>query len=158
MKTNRLIALAASVVIATAALAQKPQFMGAGHAIIKVDTQKKYILLPVEEKEENAHIRVVSDNQLVKTLNCRLATDKVDYFVPFEVQNGQVLDISFPSNPRSTGAMNDFTCWKHMTYSDSFDSKNVEKHRPIYHQTPLYGWMNDPNGMFYKDGVWHLCY
>ena len=158
MKTNRLIALAASVVIATAASAQKPQFMGAGHAIIKVDTQKKYILLPVEEKEENAHIRVVSDNQLVKTLNCRLATDKVDYFVPFEVQNGQVLDISFPSNPRSTGAMNDFTCWKHMTYSDSFDSKNVEKHRPLYHQTPLYGWMNDPNGMFYKDGVWHLCY
>ena len=158
MKTNRLIALAASVVIATAASAQKPQFMGAGHAIIKVDTQKKYILLPVEEKEENAHIRVVSDNQLVKTLNCRLATDKVDYVVPFEVQNGQVLDISFPSNPRSTGAMNDFTCWKHMTYSDSFDSKNVEKHRPIYHQTPLYGWMNDPNGMFYKDGVWHLCY
>ena len=86
MKTNRLIALAASVVIATAALAQKPQFMGAGHAIIKVDTQKKYILLPVEEKEENAHIRVVSDNQLVKTLNCRLATDKVDYFVPFDEQ------------------------------------------------------------------------
>ena len=158
MKTNRLIALAASVVIATAASAQKPQFMGAGHAIIKVDTQKKYILLPVEEKEENAHIRVVSDNQLVKTLNCRLATDKVDYFVPFEVQNGQVLDISFPSNPRSTGAMNDFTCWKHMTYSDTFDTKNVEKHRPLYHQTPLYGWMNDPNGMFYKDGVWHLCY
>ena len=158
MKTNRLIALAASVVIATAASAQKPQFMGAGHAIIKVDTQKKYLLLPVEEKEENAHIRVVSDNQLVKTLNCRLATDKVDYFVPFEVKNGQVLDISFPSNPRSTGAMNDFTCWKHMTYSDSFDTKNVEKHRPLYHQTPLYGWMNDPNGMFYKDGVWHLCY
>ena len=123
MKTNRLIAFAASVVIATAASAQKPQFMGAGHAIIKVDTQKKYLLLPVEEKEENAHIRVVEDNQLLKTLNCRLATDKVDYFVPFEVKNGQVLDISFPSNPRSTGAMNDFTCWKHMTYSDSFDTK-----------------------------------
>ena len=134
------------------------KILGERHAMIKLEQGKKYLLLPVEEKEENAHIRVVSDNQLVKTLNCRLATDKVDYFVPFEVQNGQVLDISFPSNPRSTGAMNDFSCWKHMTYSDTFDTKNVEKHRPLYHQTPLYGWMNDPNGMFYKDGVWHLCY
>ena len=133
MKTNRLIALAASVVIATAASAQKPQFMGAGHAIIKVDTQKKYILLPVEEKEENAHIRVVSDNQLVKTLNCRLATDKVDYFVPFEVQNGQVLDISFPSNPRSTGAMNDFTCWKHITFSYTFDTIFFDYYFFFYH-------------------------
>ena len=59
---------------------------------------------------------------------------------------------------RSTGAINDFTCWKRMTYSDTFDTKNVEKHRPLYHHTPQYGWMNDPNGMFYKDGVWHLCY
>lgn len=155
----RIMALAAIITAgAAAAAAQKPQFLGDGHAIIKVDTQKKYLLLPVEEKEENAHIRVVRNNQLVKTLNCRLATDKVDYFVPFEVESGQVLDIAFPGNPRSTGAMNDFTCWKKMSYSDTFDTKNVEKHRPAYHHTPAYGWMNDPNGMFYKDGVWHLCF
>lgn len=155
----RLMALAAIITAgAAAAAAQKPQFLGDGHAIIKVDTQKKYLLLPVEEKEENAHIRVVRNNQLVKTLNCRLATDKVDYFVPFEVESGQVLDIAFPGNPRSTGAMNDFTCWKKMSYSDTFETKNIEKHRPAYHHTPAYGWMNDPNGMFYKDGVWHLCF
>ena len=158
MKTNRHISLAASLLVAMAASAQTPQFLGEGHAIIKVDTQKKYLLLPVEEKEENSHIRVVKNNQLMKTLNCRLAVDKVDYFVPFEVENGQVLDISFPGNPRSTGAMNDFACWKKITYSDTFDTKNVEKYRPTYHQAPVYGWMNDPNGMFYKDGVWHLCF
>ena len=146
------------MLVAMAASAQTPQFLGDGHAIIKVDTQKKYLLLPVEEKEENSHIRVIKDNQLVATFNCRLAVDKVDYFVPFEVENGQVLDISFPGNPRSTGAMNDFACWKKITYSDTFDTKNVEKYRPAYHHTPVYGWMNDPNGMSYKDGVWHLCF
>lgn len=142
----------------SALYAQTPQFLGAGHAIIKVDTQKKYLLLPVEEKEENSHIRVVKNNQLVKTLNCRLAVDKVDYFVPFEVENGQVLDISFPGNTRYTGAMNDFACWKKISYSDTFDTKNTENFRPVYHHNPVYGWMNDPNGMFYKDGVWHLCF
>ena len=28
----------------------------------------------------------------------------------------------------------------------------------LIHHTPSYGWMNDPVGMFYKDGVYHLCY
>lgn len=49
-------------------------------------------------------------------------------------------------------------CWKNMALADTFDTSNREKYRPVYHHTPLYGWMNDPNGMFYKDGVWHLYY
>ena len=32
--------------------------------------------------------------------------------------------------------------------------------RPIIHLTPPYGWMNDPNGLWYdqKDNVWHVYY
>ena len=52
----------------------------------------------------------------------------------------------------------DDACWKNLTLSDTFDTTNREKYRPVYHHTPLYGWMNDPNGMFYKDGVWHLYF
>lgn len=33
-----------------------------------------------------------------------------------------------------------------------------EKYRPQIHYTPAQGWVNDPNGMFYADGVWHLYY
>lgn len=134
------------------------KILGERHAMIKLEQGKKYLLLPVEEKEEHAHIRVVRNNQLVKTINCRFAVNNVDYFVPYEIGEGELFDITFNGNMRSTGAINDFTCWKRMTYSDTFDTKNVEKHRPLYHHTPQYGWMNDPNGMFYKDGVWHLCY
>ena len=54
--------------------------------------------------------------------------------------------------------MKDFLCWKEMKLSDTFDTANREKFRPAYHHTPAYGWMNDPNGMFYKDGVYHLFY
>lgn len=45
-----------------------------------------------------------------------------------------------------------------MQCSDTFDMKNREQYRPVYHHTPAYGWMNDPNGMFYKDGVWNLYF
>ena len=159
MKKNKTIACLAALIMALGSNAQvAPKILGDRHAMLRLDKQKKFLLLPVEEKEEYAHIRVVRNNQLVKTLNCRLAVDKVDYFVPYEVGEGELFDISFNGNTRATGAINDFACWKRMSYSDSFDTKNVEKHRPVYHHTPAYGWMNDPNGMFYKDGVWHLCY
>ena len=33
-----------------------------------------------------------------------------------------------------------------------------EPYRPIYHFSPVFGWTNDPNGMYYKDGEWHLSF
>ena len=33
-----------------------------------------------------------------------------------------------------------------------------EKHRPQFHFTPEANWMNDPNGMFYYEGRYHLFY
>jgi fructan beta-fructosidase len=33
-----------------------------------------------------------------------------------------------------------------------------ERYRPQFHFTPAVNWMNDPNGMFYYDGEYHLFY
>ena len=148
-----------ALLMAVTVKAQGPMILGDNHAMLRVKQGTKYLLLPVQEKEENANIAVLDiRNEMVQRLNVRLAVDKVDYFVPFEIRNGQLLDITFHADKRTTGAMKDFVCWKEMKYSDTFDTTNRERFRPRYHHTPLYGWMNDPNDMFYKDGVWHLYY
>ena len=159
MNVIRTIACLGAFMLALGAQAQvDKKILGERHAMVKLETGKKYLLLPVQESQENAHIRVIKNNQLIKTLNCQLAVDKVDYFVPYEIGEGELFDISFNGNPRSVGDTRSFTCWQKMTYADKYDDRNTEKHRPVYHQTPKWGWMNDPNGMFYKDGVWHLYF
>lgn len=35
---------------------------------------------------------------------------------------------------------------------------NEALYRPLLHFTLAKGWMNDPNGMFYKDGIYHLYF
>lgn len=34
----------------------------------------------------------------------------------------------------------------------------AEKYRPQYHYSPKANWVNDPNGLVYYEGVWHLYY
>ena len=97
-------------------------------------------------------------NEMVQRINVKLAVDRVDYYVPYELKDAQLLDIEFHGDRRLKGAVGEFACWKEIRYSDTFDTTNRERFRPVYHHTPVYGWMNDPNGMFYKDGVWHLYY
>ena len=137
----------------------KPIVLGDKHAMLKVKQGEKYLLMPVQESEEIAAIAVLNgDNEMVKRLNVKLAIDRVDYYMPLELKGARLLDIEFHGDRRQKGAVSEFVCWREMKYSGSFDTTNREHFRPVYHHTPLYGWMNDPNGMFYKDGVWHLYY
>ncbi len=39
-----------------------------------------------------------------------------------------------------------------------FTPSDLETYRPLYHFTPAKGWMNDPNGMVYLDGEYHLFF
>jgi levanase/fructan beta-fructosidase len=152
--------IVAALLMTTAVQAQvQPKVLSDNHAMVRLESGSKYVLLPVEEKAENASVRVIGkDNQALRKPNVRLAVDHVDYYVPLEIKDGQLLDVIFHGDRRQTGNVKDYACWKETKYSNEFDTTNREQFRPAYHHTPLWGWMNDPNGMFYKDGEWHLCY
>ena len=158
-KKRNLTTLFVALLTVIAVKAQNPMVLGENHAMLRLEQNKTFLLLPVQEKAENAHIAMLDKrNEMVKRLNVKLAVDKVDYFVPLAINQAQLLDISFQGDRRMKGDVKDFVCWREMKYSNTFDTTNSEKFRPLYHHTPTYGWMNDPNGMFYKDGVWHLYF
>ena len=164
MRTIRKTVLSMMLLLAgMTASAQETQFLSNNHCLYRIHKSEKYLLIPVQESAELSHVKVIANNQQLKTFNVRLANTHVDYYVPLDLeayksQKGLMLDIHVDGQSRNDGGFANFGCWKGMKFSDTFDMKNREQYRPLYHHTPAYGWMNDPNGMFYKDGVWHLYF
>lgn len=123
--------------------------------IVSLDVTEDYLLLPIQDDAPEGKICVVKDNEQKGTLmNVRLARERVDSYIPFALSayKGQHISIEIQGVPETA------LCWKELKLSGSFDMANKESFRPVYHHTPAYGWMNDPNGMFYKDGVYHLYF
>ena len=149
--------------VSSVALSQV-QVLGDRHAMQRISGQKNYLMLPVEEDEEGAHVKIIHNNKIVKEFNVRLAVNKVDYYVPVDISviNGKdaLIDVDFwDGRNRRHSDIKNYICWTKIDYTDKIDTANREtRWRPIYHHTPTYGWMNDPNGMFYKDGVWNIYF
>ena len=121
--------------------------------IVHVTAPAKYLILPIQESAAEGQVKLDTGSPADTPMDIRLATDSVEYYVPFRLpQDGSEFTVSI------SRVASDAICWDSIRTADSFDTTNREYFRPIYHHTPLYGWMNDPNGMVYKDGEYHLYF
>ena len=122
--------------------------------IVKIEKSPQYLILPVEEEKDEAQVLLDNGKATDTWMDVRLAQGKTDYYVPFKLNKGgtsivKILNLKADALALKKGQMKLSNVW---------DVTNTDFYRPSYHHTPSYGWMNDPNGMFYKDGVYHLCY
>ena len=158
MKSNQMITKAACLMMmasatATSAFAQKMNIEHKGDTtIIKVENATKYLLLPVQEEKDEAQVLLDTGSKNDTWMDVRLAQNGADYYVPFALGNGKTATVKILGLKKDALAIN------LMKLSDTFDTTNTDYYRPSYHFTPLYGWMNDPNGMVYKDGEYHLYF
>lgn len=112
------------------------------------------LLLPIEDSSELSKLTLIVDNQSIKTLNVRLAHSKVEYFLPLDLSKFRDEQIVLIVENCCSKAV----AWDKLELVDQYDRENNEHFRPLFHFSPDFGWMNDPNGMVYKDGVYHLCF
>ena len=132
------------------------QQSGPHNMLVRVEGNYRYLLLPIQDNGPEYRVQLIENNQLYRTLILRLATEgKVDFYVPLDLK-----DINIDAFHMNVRMSDQKIAWNDFKVTDTFDSSNTDYYRPLFHHTPAYGWMNDPNGMFYdeKNGLWHLYY
>lgn len=137
--------------------------LGTANSLVRIEGEGKLLILPVQESMPDAKIDILVDGNLARTIYVRLADNQIDYTVPLDLspytsQGKVLLNVLAEGDRAHSRNASEYVCWDKMELADTFDTTNREKYRPAFHHTPLYGWMNDPNGMVYKDGEWHLYY
>lgn len=128
-----------------------------GNNKAKVDFKIKtsYLLIPIEENA--ADVKMIIQHVESKTSEAfyvRLAQNKIDYWVKLDVNKykGQQLSLTFENTESSVLGLSN------IKESDRFEFEYSENYRPLFHFSPEHGWMNDPNGMLYYAGEYHLFY
>ena len=156
MKTNNILKAACLMMMASATTSAFAQKMNIEHkgdtTIIKVENPTKYLLLPIQEEKDEAQVLLDTGSKDDTWMDVRLAQNGSDYFVPFALGKGKTATVKI------LGLNKDALALSLLKLSNTFDTANTDYYRPSYHFTPLYGWMNDPNGMVYKDGEYHLYF
>jgi fructan beta-fructosidase len=118
---------------------------------------KNFLHLPVKNGEPQRRVKFLVGGQTVREFDIELdTTGKPDFWAFANVRafldKTLVVETTLPADSRALAALK---------ASDDFPDSYLiyrEKHRPLFHFTSMVGWLNDPNGLVYHDGEWHLYY
>jgi sucrose-6-phosphate hydrolase SacC (GH32 family) len=116
----------------------------------------RYVNLPVENGAPLRTVRLVVNGERVEEFGIELAEGAPDFWVFSDVGAfvGESLAIEVDGATAPAGLGIAFV-------SDTIaDAKDLyrERYRPQFHFSSRRGWHNDPNGLLYYQGVYHLFY
>ena len=118
---------------------------------MKIHIQHKYIVLPVNTNMVSKKIRLIEDGNLIFDFDCKVdaVSPKHKAYVDVERFIGKTVEITI--NPHMNVEIG---------FSDVKEYPNLwrESLRPKIHFTVKSGYNNDPNGLIYHKGVYHMFY
>jgi len=119
--------------------------------------EKKYLNLPVNYGGEQRHLEFFVDGIKVREMQMALAAkDDADFWVYLELKDFQGKTATLTIDQLPQDVESGFSA---IYQDDTFpDAQNLykEKMRPQLHYSNKRGWNNDPNGMVWYDGEYHL--
>lgn len=123
-------------------------------AQVSMKITKRYLNFPISQKTERAVMAIQCKGKADYSFSVRLASDKADYWTFYDALplKGKTITITYKGNQEGL---------KNIYQSEEIvgiDSMYKEVNRPQFHFTPRRGWNNDPNGLIYYEGEYHLFY
>lgn len=111
-----------------------------------ITSNERYLILPCNEECEKQSVKIISDGKLRLNLDVRLDFNNPQYHMHYDLKNFIGFDI-------------DILCKEKNTF-DFCAKKNVqeESFRPKIHFSAHEGWINDPNGLVYYEGNYHMFF
>ena len=115
-----------------------------------------WLLIPSSNSGRGSSLSILCDgeNILGGAQNINLAEGTADYNIPVNVSayKGKTIEL------RLTSVDDGDLTVTGLTQGSDRGIDYDEPYRQVYHFTPDFGWTNDPNGMVYYDGEYHLAY
>jgi fructan beta-fructosidase len=123
----------------------------------EIAVENRYFNLPVKTGAPKKRMRYVLDDKTIREFEIELANGEPGFWVFDDVSEfkGKHLRVEVDGAPADCKGL------AAVVQSDAIkggDDLYKEKHRPQFHFTSRRGWLNDPNGLVFSDGEYHLYY
>ncbi len=120
----------------------------------EIEAKNRFLQLPVKNGGDKRKVTIFRDGKAVREFDIELADETADWLAPLDISawQGQKIIVQtdkLPANSRALELINQ---------SDEFITTYDEKLRPQLHFSARRGWLNDPNGLSFYNGEWHLFF
>jgi fructan beta-fructosidase len=119
--------------------------------------KKPFLNLPVKNGAPKRRMQVLVDGKPVRIFDIELANGEPDFwtFTELDAYRGKTATLVVDRLPESSRGL---AAIEQADQIRDAETLYREKLRPQFHFTPKRGWNNDPNGLVYYQGEWHLFY
>ncbi|MBY0231040.1 MAG: DUF4980 domain-containing protein, partial [Gemmataceae bacterium] len=116
----------------------------------EIVAERKYLLLPVKDGARMRKVAVSDGKETLRRFDIELADGKPDWWASLDISawKGRTLTVEGKGLPATLEQAD----------APRVEGAYKEALRPLLHFTARRGWINDPNGLVYRDGTYHLFF